>query len=74
MPGEFIDVRVDDEIAKDKALAKKLEEICPVSIFVADTQGLRIDESNLDECVLCDLCLEATPGGKIEIIRLYDNQ
>jgi NAD-dependent dihydropyrimidine dehydrogenase PreA subunit len=72
MPGEFIDVRVDPEIAKNIEIAKKLEEICPVSIFKAEATGVRIDESNLDECVLCDLCLEAVPKGKIQIIKLYE--
>jgi NAD-dependent dihydropyrimidine dehydrogenase PreA subunit len=73
MPGEFIDVRVDEKIAKDAELARKLAEICPVSIFEATPDGVSIDESNLDECVLCDLCLEAVPKGKIEIIKLYEN-
>ena len=73
MPGEFIDVRVDSDIASDAVLAKKLEEICPVSIFVAEASGVRIDESNLDECVLCDLCLAEAPKGKIEIIKLYES-
>jgi len=72
MPGEFIDVQVDDKIAQDTELAKKLEEICPVSIFRAEADGVRIDESNLDECVLCNLCLEAAPKGKIKIIKLYE--
>ena len=72
MPGEFIDVVVDVDVAKDTEIAKKLEEVCPVSIFVAESSGVRIDESNLDECVLCDLCLEAAPEGKIQIIKLYD--
>ena len=72
MPGEFIDVRVDAAIAADTEIAKKLEEVCPVSIFVADSSGVRIDESNLDECVLCDLCLEAAPKDKIEIVKLYE--
>jgi len=72
MPGEFIDVRVDAAVAADAEIAKKLEEVCPVSIFVAEDDGVRIDESNLDECVLCDLCLEAAPAGKIEIIKLYE--
>ncbi len=72
MPGEFIDVVVDAEVAKDPETAKKLEEICPVSIFVAESSGVRIDETNLDECVLCDLCLEAAPKGKVQIIKLYD--
>jgi NAD-dependent dihydropyrimidine dehydrogenase PreA subunit len=72
MPGEFIDVRVDDAIAKDPEIARKLEEVCPVSIFAAGPDGVRIEESNLDECVLCDLCLEVAPKGKIEIIKLYE--
>jgi len=72
MPGEFIDVIVDADIAKDAELAKKLEEICPVSIFTASADGVSIDESNLDECVLCDLCLQDAPKGKIQIVKLYD--
>ena len=72
MPGEFIDVRIDAEVAKNADLAKKLAEICPVSIFVAESGGVRIEESNLDECVLCDLCLEAAPDGKLEIVKLYE--
>jgi len=73
MPGEFIDVRVDPAIQNDPELAKKLEEICPVSIFRAEPSGVRIDESNLDECVLCDLCLEAAPKGKLQIVKLYES-
>ena len=72
MPGEFIDVKVDAAIAKDVEIAKKLEEVCPVSIFVAESDGVRIEESNLDECTLCDLCLEAAPKGKVEIVKLYE--
>jgi NAD-dependent dihydropyrimidine dehydrogenase PreA subunit len=75
MPGEFIDIHVDAKIAKDATLAKKLAEICPVSIFESDEaneDGVRIDESNLDECVLCDLCVQAAPKGTIKIVKLYE--
>jgi NAD-dependent dihydropyrimidine dehydrogenase PreA subunit len=72
MPGEFIDVRIDEKVAGDAEMAKKLAEICPVSIFEATAAGTRIDESNLDECVLCDLCLEAAPKGAIKIVKLYE--
>ena len=72
MPGEFIDIRVDSKVARDVNLAEKLAEICPVSIFVAVSDGVRIDESNLDECVLCDLCVQAAPKGKIKIVKLYE--
>ena len=70
MPGIFIDVQVDASVARDPEVAKKLEEICPVSIFVAQKDGVRIAEENLDECVLCDLCLPAAPAGKIRIVKL----
>jgi NAD-dependent dihydropyrimidine dehydrogenase PreA subunit len=72
MPGEFIDIQLDAKIAKDADLAKKLAEICPVSIFEASAEGIVIDESNLDECVLCDLCIQAAPKGKLKIVKLYE--
>jgi Fe-S-cluster-containing hydrogenase component 2 len=72
MPGEFIDVRIGAKAAKNANLAAKLAEICPVSIFIASSDGVQIDESNLDECVLCDLCLEAAPKGQIKIVKLYE--
>jgi NAD-dependent dihydropyrimidine dehydrogenase PreA subunit len=73
MPGLFIDVKVEAAVAKDIEIAKKLEEVCPVSIFVAAETGVEIDESNLDECTCCDLCLEAAPKGSIEIVKLYES-
>ncbi len=73
MPGIFIDVKVDASVASDTELAQKLSEVCPVSIFAQKGDGsLQIDEENLDECVLCDLCLEAAPKGKLEIVKLYE--
>ena len=74
MPALFIDVRVADEVAKDAALARKLEEVCPVGIFQASQTGVRIVESNLDECTLCDLCLEAAPKGTIQVIKRYEQE
>jgi len=72
MPGLFIDVRVSAANAKDAALAKKLEEACPVDIFEATDTGVRIVEANLDECTLCDLCIQAAPAGAVQVVKLYD--
>ena len=72
MPGIFIDVQVNDDIAKDPEIAKKLEESCSVDIFKATESGVEIVESNLDECVLCDLCLAAAPEGSVRVVKLYD--
>ena len=68
----FIDVEVDDSVANDAALAAKLEEVCPVDIF-ADADGkVEVVEGNLDECVLCKLCIEAAPAGTVHVKKLYD--
>jgi NAD-dependent dihydropyrimidine dehydrogenase PreA subunit len=73
MAGTFIDVKVDPAVAADPALTKKLVEVCPVNIFAAKEGGaLRIVEENLDECVLCDLCVQAAPPGSVQVIRLYE--
>jgi NAD-dependent dihydropyrimidine dehydrogenase PreA subunit len=74
MPGLFIDVKLDAAVARDPALAKKLEEACPVDIFEAGPQGARIVEENLDECTLCDLCIQAAPPGSVRIVKLYERE
>jgi NAD-dependent dihydropyrimidine dehydrogenase PreA subunit len=68
----FIDVEVDDSVAGDAELAKKLEEVCPVDIFKATDSGVEIVEESLDECVLCRLCIEAAPEGTVHVKKLYD--
>jgi NAD-dependent dihydropyrimidine dehydrogenase PreA subunit len=68
----FIEVEVDDAIAGDAELARKLEEVCPVDIFAEDDGHVAIVRSNLDECVLCELCLDAAPDGTVRVKKLYD--
>jgi len=68
----FIDVEVDDSVASDPALVAKLVEVCPVDIFAAEGDSLKIVEENLDECVLCYLCVDATPEGTVNVIKLYE--
>ena len=50
----------------------KLAEVCPVDIFAAGENGVEIVTENLDECVLCQLCLNASPPGTVRVIKLYD--
>jgi len=73
MPGIFIDVEVDPSVKGDVELAKKLEEVCPVDIFAATDHGVDIVEKQLDECVLCGLCLDAAPDGAVTVKKLYDD-
>ncbi len=73
MPGMFIDVVVAPEVAKDTARAKKLVEVCPVNIFKQAADGaLQIVDDNLDECTLCDLCIQAAPAGTVTVKKLYE--
>jgi NAD-dependent dihydropyrimidine dehydrogenase PreA subunit len=74
MPGIFIDVRVSDAIAGDAELAQKLTEVCPVDIFAVSENGVQIIESNLDECVLCELCINAAPAGSVTVHKLYSGE
>jgi NAD-dependent dihydropyrimidine dehydrogenase PreA subunit len=72
--GLFIAVEVDDAVAGDAERARRLTEACPVDIYAQrDDETLEIVEDNLDECVLCRLCLDASPAGAVKVIKLYDN-
>jgi NAD-dependent dihydropyrimidine dehydrogenase PreA subunit len=70
--GTFIEVEVGDSIASDAELARKLEEVCPVDIFEATDSGVKVVAGNVDECVLCELCLDAAPDGTVVVKKLYD--
>jgi NAD-dependent dihydropyrimidine dehydrogenase PreA subunit len=69
----FINLEVDDQVASDPELAAKLTEVCPVDIFaVSDQDTLEIVDENLDECVLCELCIQAAPAGTVRVVKLYE--
>jgi NAD-dependent dihydropyrimidine dehydrogenase PreA subunit len=69
----FIDVEVDGAVANDPDVVKKLVEACPVDIFAQRDNGtLEIVEENLDECVLCYLCVDAAPEGTVRVVKLYE--
>jgi NAD-dependent dihydropyrimidine dehydrogenase PreA subunit len=71
--GTFIAVDVDDAVVGDGELARRLAEACPVDIFAEGPAGeVEIVAENLDECVLCRLCLDASPPGAVKVIKLYD--
>ena len=73
--GTFIAVEVDESVAADSGLAAKLTEVCPVDIYgVGSDDKLVIHEENLDECVLCRLCIDAAPGGTVRVKKLYDGE
>ncbi|WP_205698985.1 hypothetical protein [Conexibacter sp. SYSU D00693] len=70
--GTFIGIEVSDEVVGDTALAAKLEEVCPVDIYAEAGGKVDVVEQNIDECVLCRLCLDASPAGTVRVLKLYD--
>ena len=73
MAGLFIDVEVSDEIRDDAEMAQKLTDACPVDIYSNKDGKVEIVEENLDECILCELCVQAAPPGTVRVKKLYDD-
>ncbi len=67
----FIRVEIDDSVQQDTELRGRLVEVCPVDIFALDGERLETVEANLDECTLCDLCLDAA-GDAVRVVKLYE--
>ena len=73
MAGVFIDVEVSDEARGDAELAKELAEVCPVDIFADGNGAVEVIDANLDECILCEMCVKAAPPGGVRVVKLYDD-
>ena len=72
MAGLFIDVEVSDDIRDDAEMAQKLADACPVDIYANKGGKVDVVEENLDECILCELCVQAAPPGGVRVKKLYD--
>jgi ferredoxin-like protein FixX len=68
----FIRVEVDEPTASDAECAKQLAGVCPVDIFANEDGCVRIERENLDECILCGLCLAVGAAGSVRVVKLYD--
>lgn len=70
----FIRIDVDQSVIRKKpGVAKKLIDVCPVDIFApgADENAVAVVDENVDECTLCDLCMQASPEG-VKVVKLYE--
>ena len=67
----FIRVDIDPSVQEDMQLCQRLVEVCPVDIFetVGESNVATVEE-NLDECTLCDLCVQEAPG-RVQVIKIY---
>jgi NAD-dependent dihydropyrimidine dehydrogenase PreA subunit len=70
----FIGIEVDDAVADDLELARRLEEACPVDIYAQGATGVEIVHGNVDECILCALCIDAAPDRTVRVHKLYSGE
>ena len=76
--GIFIGIEVDDAaLARAPELAGHLAQVCPVDIYSEPRAGeLEIVQRNVDECVLCRLCLDIAhldvADDAVRVLKLYD--
>jgi NAD-dependent dihydropyrimidine dehydrogenase PreA subunit len=70
----FIRVEVDEPTASNPEAAKQLAGICPVDIFADEGGRVALVEDNIDECILCGLCLPVGAPGSVRVVKLYDGE
>jgi NAD-dependent dihydropyrimidine dehydrogenase PreA subunit len=68
----FVRVEVDDPVASEASAAKQLAGICPVDIYAERDGRVALVDENIDECILCGLCLDVGPPGAVRVRKLYD--
>ncbi|MDQ3849037.1 MAG: hypothetical protein M3296_00270 [Actinomycetota bacterium] len=77
--GLFIGIEVDEaQAAKERRLAGHLAQVCPVDIYTEPHAGtVKIVEENVDECVLCRLCLDIAhldlADDAVRVLKLYED-
>jgi ferredoxin-like protein FixX len=77
--GVFIGILVDDAaMERDPHLAGHLAQVCPVDIYREPSPGtIEIVDENIDECVLCRLCLDLAhldvADDAVRVLKLYDD-
>jgi ferredoxin len=75
----FIGIEVDEAVlGEHPGLPAQLSQVCPVDIYRETRDGgLEIVDENVDECVLCGLCLDAArddgADGAVQVVKLYDD-
>jgi NAD-dependent dihydropyrimidine dehydrogenase PreA subunit len=74
----FIGIEVSDEVAGDAELAKRLEDACPVDIYAETGGRVEIVEPNIDECILCALCIKVAEAAgspsAVKVHKLYSDE
>ncbi len=71
--GLFIEVTIDEDACASRPECRECVQSCPVDILErepGERVALVIDE-NVDECILCDLCVVRCPVEAVTVTKLY---
>ncbi len=69
----FIEVTIDEAACASQPACRECVQSCPVDILErepGERVALVIDE-NVDECILCDLCVVRCPVEAVTVTKLY---
>ena len=71
--GTFIDIALDPKPFSPEQ-ARLLVSACPVDIYAFESGQPVVRPNEVDECTLCELCLDVAPAGTIVIQKRYKDQ
>lgn len=69
--GYFVEVGISQDKCVGLDACGACVKVCPVGIFQAQGDRPQVVEKNVDECILCDQCLEGCRPGAISIGKNY---
>lgn len=69
--GLFVELKIDQSKFATPEERERLAAVCPVDAFVVEDDKLAVHPENEDECTFCDLCVQKSPPGSIEVVKTY---
>lgn len=71
--GLFIKVTIEEAACASQPECRECVQSCPVDILAreAGERVARVIDENVDECILCDLCVVRCPVEAVTVTKLY---
>ncbi len=69
----FIEVSIDEAACASRPDCRECVQSCPVDILEREPgeRVARVIDENVDECILCDLCVVRCPVEAVTVTKLY---
>ncbi len=69
----FIEVSIDEVACASRPDCRECVQSCPVDILEREPgeRVARVIDENVDECILCDLCVVRCPVEAVTVTKLY---